>query len=243
MLQKNSDLLYTSSVLASCHGIAHGFSTRSSGDMRIEDKRNAFARLIGLSDRSVYLPEQIHGNTVVTIGSDTPERVMGADGIVLGKDNLKKLALGVIVADCVPLIFADRKGTSIAVAHAGWRGTVGCIAEEVVDQMVKLGSRPSDIMVSIGPHIGRCCYVVPEERGKKFIDVFGSDERIMYQSGGLWYMDIGYANMVSLMRVGVKQSHIDIPITCTSCQNDTFYSYRKDTRASFGEIIGMVGFL
>lgn len=242
MLPNIKDTYYTSDVLQKCPDIIHGFSTKTAGDMREPQKRSEFAQNIGLGVPTIYMPQQIHGNVVSIVTGDSPERVLGVDGLIIEQKFKKNIAIGVLAADCIPLVFADRKGRSIAVAHAGWRGTLGAIGQVVILEMIKLGSDPSDIMVSIGPHIGRCCYTVPEDRAEKFLQEYGDDANAMGKKDGIWYLDIGYINVMQFRRLGVPMANIETPITCTKCQENTYYSYRRDTKATFGEMIGMIGF-
>lgn len=241
MLQTRNGSFIESRLLRGCPGITHGFSTRALGDMRSDTNRQSF---LGESDR-LLIPEQIHGNIVKTIDNLSISPVISADGLVLNTSdsNNHSVVLGVLVADCVPLLFADKKNNSIAVAHAGWKGTLGNIAANVVKQMVVCGTRREDIIVVIGPHIGMCCYDVPEDRVKLVQSVYGVDEKVAYKAGGLWHMDIGYINLLQLKRAGILGQHIDASPSCTSCQHDLFYSYRKDTKETFGETIGVIGYI
>ena len=238
---KNKQSYYVSELLESRTNRFHGFSTRVYGDMRRETNRQSFLRE---SDR-LLIPEQIHGNRVKTIDSLSISPVISADGLVLhtSHSHNHSVVLGVLVADCVPLLFADKKNNSIAVAHAGWKGSYGNIAGNVVRQMVVCGTRVEDIIVVIGPHIGMCCYDVPEDRVKQVQLVYGADEKVACKTGGLWHMDIGYMNLLQLKRAGILEQHIDASPSCTSCQHDLFYSYRKDTKKTFGEIMGVIGFI
>ena len=81
--------------------------------------------------------------------------------------------LGAFAADCIPLLFADPVARVIGAAHAGWRGTVGGVAKNVVARMVELGARPDDIRVALGPIIGACCFEVGPEVVAQFREAFG----------------------------------------------------------------------
>lgn len=144
--------------------------------------------------------------------------------------NQKGVFVGVLVADCVPILMVDPKKRIVAAIHAGWRGTLGNIAASAVKIIGK------DIFVSIGPHIGPCCYTVPKDRADSFNDT------CTYFDGANWHLDLGCANRLQLTEAGVPAAHIDTPVVCTSCQSDIFYSYRKDTKEAFGEMLGFVGF-
>lgn len=237
MLIRSGDV-YHSSVLEGIPGIVHGFSTRRLGDARREDTVRTIMKRIG--EVGIPLPvraEQIHGSTVTVVNEFVEGYVTGADGLV---GHTEGVAFAVRVADCVPVLLADAKTGTYAAVHAGWKGTLAHIAAHAVRAMSDMGTKPKDIRAVIGPHIGRCCYSVPKERAEAFSREF-TDGMVAIPSDGLWYLDLGLANYLELLRAGVGSEHIDAPVSCTSCQNDTFYSYRKDTKEHFGEIIGVIG--
>lgn len=246
MFQKNASGWYKSTILSNIEGLVHGFSTRAAGDMRSEENRKQFFQKMGVSESLFVMPEQVHGTKVMIVSQH--DEVKGADALVHGR-SLKGVALkgspfilGVRVADCIPLLFVDPVTNVIGIAHAGWRGTLGGIARNVVRSMVALGARQGDILVALGPHIGMCCYNVAPDRAGQFARMFASDPRIVSPTERGLHLDLGYANVRQLRDAGIPADHIDAAITCTSCQVDTFYSYRKDTSATFGEMLGVIGY-
>lgn len=210
-----------SQILQHITGVSHEYSFRSAGDMRDEENRKLFVH-------QCILPEQVHGNTVVTIVDSSQSKISGADGLVT---NQTGITLGVLVADCVPILLADAKRRVVAAVHAGWKGTLGDIAAVAVDTM---RSNPQDIVVSIGPHIGPCCYTVSKERSQLF------DPSCSYNNDGVWHVDIGLANKIQLMDAGVDEDSIELSLVCTSCQSDIFYSYRKDSKELSGRILAVI---
>ena len=144
-----------------------------------------------------------------------------------------------LAADCVPLLFIDPKKRILGVAHAGWRGTLDGTAMHTVDAMKSLGSLPSDIVVSMGPHIGKCSYVVPEDRAMHFHEAFSEDTQVTLFDGNAWFVDLGLANCLMLMRSGILPDHIEHSAPCTYCSPD-YFSYRKDSKETFGEMLGVI---
>ncbi len=240
----NSQAVYFSSILSAIPGVVHGFSTRALGDMRNEQNRKHFMQHIGIGDAVFVQPQQVHGNKVAVVQSGSSEtKISGVDGLVhKAENNNVQIALGVRAADCVPLLFVDPTSRIIGVAHAGWRGTLAGIAGVLLDTMRGLGAESQNIYVAIGPHIGMCCYSVPKERADQFVAAFGTDERMVSYFDNAWHLDVGYTDFKQLTQKGVLPAHIDSRPTCTSCQNETYYSYRKETKESFGEIMGVVTF-
>lgn len=242
MLTQQPNGIVTSSIFSGQSVVSHAYTTRSRGDMKkSEQNRKKVAHDLFGDETAVITAEQVHGSNVGVVDGEN-EHIAGVDAVVAKVTPGSKFALGVFVADCVPMLLADTKKRIIASIHAGWKGTLGGITTYTVEQMKKLGSNPSDIFVSIGPHISMCHYDVPEERAQKFLKAFDNDPKVVSYFEGAWHVDIGWANYRQLTDAGIEPEHIDAPPTCTACQNDEFFSYRKDSKKTFGEIMGIIGF-
>ncbi len=220
------------STLLASFGVDHGYSTRWFGDMRTASAREKF--LDGRIGRLI-LAEQVHGVRIKRVNESDAGKIMeGYDGLV-GTG-----VLGVTFADCVPLLAFDPKTRTIGTAHAGWKGTLAGIAKELIRVMEQSGADRGSIVVSMGPHIGMCCYAVLPDRVHAFQNAFGENERIASRIEGAWHLDIGYANYLQLEECGIDPSRIDAPVTCTSCQVAEFNSFRKDPKESFGVQLAFV---
>jgi YfiH family protein len=243
MFKKIHNDVVISSLLSSLPGVVHGYSTRVSGDMdKDHEKRHAFLGKLGLSDALFFVPEQVHRNVIAYADGRTPGEITGADGIVArlhAKRDGVPVALGVFGADCVPLLLVDRISGVYAVAHAGWKGTLAEIAVRVVDTMKKHGANAEDIHVSIGPHIEACCYTVPFDRAQQFARISAGDAVVTGAEGDV-RISLGRANYLQLVSCGILSSHIDAPPGCTSCQNAEYFSFRKDSKRTFGEQMGVI---
>ena len=224
MLQKLNGVGFQSTLLLPLDGVIHGFSSRKAGDMRDEGgNRKRFVRTLGLS-QSPGFARQTHSSTVP------------GDGRVSNT-----FPVAVITADCVPVLLVDPESKVCAAVHAGWKGTLGGIVGNAVEEMVRIGADTRRIYAAIGPHIGACCYDVPSARVRVFEDRFGRDEKMVAKMDGRWHLDIGWANYRQLINAGLSPDHIDAPPTCTSCQNNEFYSYRKDSKETYGEMMAVIG--
>lgn len=218
------------------------FSTRQLGNFRSYGKSIQGAQIIlklfDIKPDIVVAMAQSHNKHVAFVEKDNGGTVINeTDGMVTLDKNL---FLGTIFADCVPLFFYDHIKKVIAVCHAGWRGTILKIVEQIIFQMLQKGARIDNIVVAIGPHIGACCYDVSEIRARKFLNYF-NDSRVVFKSENKWRIDLGQANKILLKKLGITDKQIDSPICCTACQSDKFFSYRKDTRETFGEMLGLIG--
>lgn len=159
-------------------------------------------------------PIQTHSNHVEFV--DERIEYPDTDGLILTQ---KDIAIYLRFADCTPLIFYDPVKRIGAVSHAGWRGTASKIGVKTIE---KMGSNPKDIIALIGPAIGGCCYEVSEEVKDKLLGTV-SDKDGLAQGKNV---DLKQINKRQLEEIGVQK--IDVCPYCTSCNNDLFYSYRKE---------------
>lgn len=233
----NTVPLIHSPILNSIPGLVHGYTTRDWRDMRDMGNRDVTLRQFHLSHKNLVWAKQIHGDTIhqVTTG-DRGHEIYGVDALISAHAP-SRVVLAVYVADCVPLLFVDPVAKILAVAHAGWRGTLAHLPGKVVRNMMKLGAHPKDIFVGLGPHIAASCYDVPPERAilfaKEFKQSVGSVKAKKY------YLNLSLANSIDLMDVGVPEDHIDISTSCTHCHPELF-SYRRDNKETFGNMLGFI---
>lgn len=163
-------------------------------------------------------PQQTHSDHVEIV--DGCLEYPDTDGLIVTQKNLP---IALKFADCTPLIFYDTKQKIGAISHAGWRGTAAKIGPKTIMKMgTTFGSNPKDIVSIIGPAIGVCCYEVSDEVRDKLLETV-SDTTGLTQDQNV---DLKQINARQLQEIGVSQ--IDICPYCTSCNNDLFYSYRKE---------------
>lgn len=201
------------------------------------------AAAIGVPARRLLRLQQVHGAAVVVVraadarAANFAWREPEAD-IIVSDD--PSVALAVQVADCVPLLVADRTTGGVAAAHAGWRGTASNVAGTAVAALARaFGSRPEDLVVVHGPSIGPCCYEVGEE----LVDAF---RRAGYgDAAGRWFsrdtagrlrLDLWAANREQLLAAGLRPEHIHQSGLCTASLPQWFASYRRD-----GQGTGRIG--
>ncbi len=239
MLHKDASGMYKTSLFSDIDNLVHGFSSRSLGDGRTQLGKSAICAALVYDEKNILQSKQIHSAVVKVVSGDSESVTPDADGLVAVGDS--GVALGVRTADCTPILLVDPVTRVTSAVHAGWRGSAGEIVAHAVETMVEKGANVSDIRATIGPHIGMCCYSVDESRVKIFTDKYPNDPKVISRIGDKWYLDIGWVNYMQLRNAGVRREHIDAPIMCTSCQIEEFYSYRKDTKESFGEMLGIIG--
>lgn len=190
--------------------------------------------------RQIVSIELIHSKTVFEINSQGGSFNKKGDGLIT--DN-KMLVPVVTVADCVPLFLYDSKNGVFAAVHSGWKGT-GIIGEAVRLAVEKYGSKPEDICVAIGPHIGSECYSIDENRKNYFLENFGecvtklknenSDSIQKTADGKLlnYSLDLTKANLFVLKKAGIMEENITVATDCTCCSKfsdgkNVFGSFRR----------------
>ncbi|NLM39718.1 MAG: peptidoglycan editing factor PgeF [Firmicutes bacterium] len=194
----------------------HGFSTAGTGNMLEKPSRSHFAQAFELPEPWITV-RQVHGNEVLWVGEDWPQGAsIEADGLAT---RIRGRVLATFYADCVPLFFVDPVTRTIAVSHAGWRGTSRKIGCQTIALMVRHGSRIGDIQAAIGPSIGPCCYAVSSE----LRDYFPAE--VFEERSGQLYLNLWEANRTQLAAIGVCQIYTSG--SCTMC-GPGFFSYRRD---------------
>lgn len=214
--------------------------TPTNDHARIDLNRDAFLRELRIAPDALTLGRQVHGVNVEVVtdadrGRGRPPRFDGfpaTDALVTSSTSV---VLGTVVADCVPLLVYDPHLHVVALAHAGWRGTVGRMASRVIETMqVAFGSRPSDLVAGIGPSIGPCCYEVGDDviQAWNAAGVAGADEAIVRRATS-YHFDMWNANRLQLLAAGLAPSAVEMSLRCTRCEPERFFSYRA-ARAGLG---------
>lgn len=220
------------------HVAPHFFTTRSLPIASADDTSGwrTVATAAGVPPGRLARLKQVHGNRVVLLDTVPRERPT-ADAAITASPHL---ALAVQVADCVPMLIADRARPAVAAVHAGWRGTAAGIAQEAVAAMRQsLGSRPEDLLVAFGPSIGACCYTVGPELPEAFDRWPQRDRWFSTDAEGTLRLDVSAANRDQLQDSGVRPENIFLSGLCTATERDRFYSYRADGPGT-GRMAGVI---
>ncbi|WP_338451978.1 peptidoglycan editing factor PgeF [Niallia oryzisoli] len=154
----------------------------------------------------------------------------------------KGILLTLCYADCVPLYFLHPESGAIGIAHAGWKGTVNGIAEEMIRVFQSEGINSNDIFVAIGPSICENCYIVDDRVIKlvqnKLEDVESKPYNLI--SDHQYQLNLKECNKEILLRAGVQKEHILITNLCTSCHKEHFFSHRRD-QGKTGRMMSFIG--
>jgi YfiH family protein len=229
--------------LQNLSGARHGFFTRAWGNCGLSEKfdmnklaanRRLVAERLGVAPDHLLSCYQMHSPDVVTVTEAwEPRQRPRADAMVT---KTKGIALGILTADCAPLLFADPAAGVIGAAHAGWRGALTGVIENTLAAMEALGARISSIQAALGPCIGWNSYEVGPEFPAPFLAENPAFEKFFRPAGacpregggGDHYMFnlSGYVE-AKLRAAGVAS--IEPPPADTCADEARFFSYRRDT--------------
>ncbi len=226
------------------NGISHGFFNRCGGkskgiykslncgpgsnDKRINIYENLkiVKRKINKDCKNIILLNQIHSNKFIFINKNyKKKRKFKADAIIT---NQKKLPIGILTADCVPILICDKKKNIIAAIHAGWKGAYKNILTRVIKFMLKKDCHIKDIHVAIGPCISQKNYNVKEDFFKKFIKKDKKNTKFFKKRKNLLYFDLpGYIkSQLKIMKIS-NIDHINID---TFEYKNNYFSARRSIR-------------
>jgi YfiH family protein len=198
-------------------GVAHGFGLRDT-PLRPDLLR----------------PRQVHGTRVVDAAACRAEPAPEADAVVSREPGV---LVGVVTADCVPILLAARDGRAVAAVHAGWRGLAAGVVAQGVDALRRELGREGEaqgatgeIVAAVGPRIGPCCYEVDapvlDALAARFGDL-GDAARPVRPGHAL--LDLGALALRDLVTQGLSPRHVGaLSDACTRCDAQRFHSYRRD---------------
>ena len=242
---------------ATLAGVPHGFLGRrggvSTGELRglnvgygssddraaiDENRRRAIAAV--LSGAELATVHQIHSAEVVYAEGPWPQGERPrADAMVADRAGL---LLGVLTADCAPVLLADQEAQVIGAAHAGWRGALAGVTDSTIGAMERLGARRERMSAAVGPCIAQPSYEVDESFRRRFLEVDVSNGRFFIEgSSGKPHFDLP-----AYVAERVRAAGVDVEIVGldTYGDPDRFYSYRRAMHrgeADYGRQVSLIG--
>jgi YfiH family protein len=211
----------------------HVFTTRalSFRGAASADDHGRLARALDVRPEHLVGVRQVHGREVHLVHAANQANADGAPQVeadaILCTDPAR--AVMVRIADCVPILLADRRRRVVAAVHAGWRGTAAGVARATVDAVGRLGIPPSDLVAAIGPSAGPCCYQVDRPVHAAFHAAWPTASAWFRPDGtDRWRLDLWRANVDQLIEGGLAREHIHQSGLCTVHQPDLFHSHRRD---------------
>ncbi len=230
-------------------GFVAGFSTRNGGVSRVpynslnlglntedllanvEGNRSTLARSFDLQPHQLLTVKQVHGKDLLVIDEPNPDLThflsVEVDAIIT---NQPAIMIGVLVADCFPVLLWDREKKVIAAVHVGWRGAANGILQKTVETMSRdFGCEAEQLQAAIGPGIGAHKYEVDRpvreafRQGSGFWDEISTETKL-----GHWQLDLSLSCRLQMEQAGLGVQHIDQAAECTCCHPESFFSYRRD---------------
>jgi len=217
-----------------------GFGTRLLGDGRQRSTLINFCEHNNLSYESIIVPDQIHSINIEEVSKNRQlvQVVDTTDGVVTKESHV---LLTVVTADCLPIMFADQKKNIIGISHQGWRGSLKNMATHMIKKMIQLGATSDSIKIAIGPGIGACCYKIYGERLYEFLAEYEKwKDMILQERSGHTYINLPRLNFLQLREFGIKKEQIDFFPFCTKCDKNRFFSYQRDDKKNYGEMVSFI---
>lgn len=225
--------------------IRHGFFTREGGvstgiyaglncgrgsdddGMAVAENRTRVIRHLGATSSDIATPYQVHGATAIAVtGPLDRNNLPKADGIVT---NVPGLAVGIVTADCGPVLFADPEAKIVAAAHAGWRGAVDGIIEATVAQMVTIGAKREHIHAVVGPCIHQAAYEVGPEFEAAFIARNPDFRQFFATPAETRRARFDLPGFIAHKLRGCGLATVEPSSLCTNQTESLFFSYRRTT--------------
>lgn len=226
-------------------GIRHAFFTRKGGesdgiygglnvgfgsddhDEVVARNRSLAAGCFGAEADQLSTVYQVHGNDVAVLDAPLSRaQAPKADGMVTKTPNVM---LGILTADCTPVLFCDPKAGVIGACHSGWRGTVAGISAATVEAMEKIGADRANIRAVIGPCIGRQSYEVDTQFRDRILETEQGDESLFDPSGRQGHFLFDLPDYVRRKTSVLGLGSVDVILRDTLAEEDLFYSYRRTT--------------
>lgn len=240
--------------------LSHAFSTRLGGVSKnefesmnlshsvpdiawnVEKNHEIFCSALNYNRNFLVSGKQVHGNKIKVITSNDVKnhnlKFEGFDGFIT---NIPRVVLETFHADCCPVYMLDPKLRVVGLAHAGWRGTVSKIAENLAENFVSnFGSDKEDIICALGPAIGECCFEVLSDVKNEFENL--NLKMDFKKIGDKFSIDLEEVNRQILINYGIAPENIFKSDVCTSCNHELLFSHRfsggkRGNNAAFISII------
>ena len=236
------------SELLTARGVRHGFSTRNGGVSEgpfatlnvavgpgdrpeaVAENLRRLAGAIGVDASCLYQTSQVHGARVRSVRADDDRLAVlheEADALVT---RAKGTAIGIRVADCVPVLLFDERTGHVAAAHAGWKGVVAGVLAEAIATLDGNhgGGEHTAIVAAIGPSIGPCCFEVGEDVASTIAACAPEDPRVIVRGEEKPRVDLRRVVRAQLRGLGLDDAKIEDVPGCTRCEPERFFSYRRD---------------
>ena len=207
-----------------CAGLNVGYGSNDDRDAITTNRERAVTALLPGAELATV--HQIHSPEVAVATAPWPQNQRPrADALVT---NHRGLLLGILTADCAPVLFADEQAGVVAAAHAGWRGAFAGVTDATIEAMERLGARREHIHAAVGPCIAQPSYEVDEGFRTRFLDADGDNDRFFAQgSSGKPHFDLEAYVVHRLLAAAIEE--VEALNLDTYADPDRFFSFRRST--------------
>jgi len=252
-INRDKDLVYlTIPAFEETGLVKHCFTTRQGGvsqgiynnlntslikeDLRenVLENLKRVCSAVGIDFQKLVFSDQVHGDEIRIVTEKDLGKGITQDSDIKMVDALITNVPGVpmitFYADCVPVFILDPVNKAIGLAHSGWKGTTLKIAVRTIEKMQQAyGTKPQDCLVGIGPSIEMKCFEIKEDAAVLFQQGFDYWEKFLIKKDEEHYTaDLWLAVKLMLMEAGVQEQNITTSGLCTYCNEELFFSHRRD---------------
>ena len=208
-----------------------GFDTIS----KINSNRALVSNLMGIKTSDLITLKQMHSSDVINITERIEPDEIEGDSMVTSKEGI---CLGILTADCAPILFGDFEKKIIGAAHAGWKGLYGGIVENTLENMVQLGATVKNICVAIGPCIQKNNYEVGIEFYERFIKKDRTYKKFFLKENNKILFDLPGSISFRLHLQGIR--NIQSLNKCTFTEKKNYFSFRRNQKNKLGDCGRMI---
>jgi len=207
----------------------------------VKDNLCDVKKAVGVHDLTIVTMRQVHGDQVLDVKDKRLKVVGEADGMATRE---KEVFLGVLTADCVPILYMAPTRKVAATVHAGWRGTLAGLAQKMVERLRDgYEVEPAEIEVALGPSIGPCCYEIGTDVSLPMVQRWKAmTGRTLQSRNGKTFLDLRELNRLQLEEAEIAPEKIYRIGPCTGCAPEDFFSYRRQ-RGKTGHQMSFIGWL
>jgi YfiH family protein len=220
-------------------GLNVGYGSNDDREAIAGNRRLAIAAI--LPEAELATVHQVHSAEAIIANAPWPqEERPKADAMVTDRPNL---LLGILTADCAPVLFADHEAVVVGAAHAGWRGALAGVTDRTIEAMEKLGARRENIHAAVGPCIAQPNYEVDEAFRGRFLESESDNARFFIEGeSGKPHFDLEAYVVHRLIAAGIDE--VEALNLDTYADADRFYSYRRSSHrgeADYGRQLSAIG--
>ena len=197
-------------------------------EANVAENLSRAAVALGVAPDCVYYLSQVHGRVAVSLrGDESRAEVLTREGDAITSLN-GRCAVGVRIADCVPILVGDSESGAVAAVHAGWRGLVAGVVEAGIAEVRRASGSSAGLGAAIGPHISVAAFEVSEDVAETLMACSPDPDVVDRSYGPKPHVDLARIAITKLEALGVPRSSIERVGGCTFLEPERYFSFRRD---------------